>query len=333
MEILVNGRRAGAKPITAGSKPIDASAKPIPVSHTISVDFNALVPLPPGERSVTLKAIAYDDEGLQGWEEIRLTRRATAAVQGNLYVLAIGVSKYRNPKYNLKYAAADAVAFGDFWKATEGTLYRKVNVTRVTDEQATAANVREALVRIAATATEKDSVGLFVSGHGVQVEKRDFYFATHDIEPDRPEQTGLPWTAFINTLSKLDAKRVFLFLDACHSGNALGGQQASNVRLAGELLRRNAGVVVFASSRGTEFSYEMDDLKHGAFTEALVEGLRDGKADLDAGGGKDGTVNVEELLTYLRFRVPKLTGNMQIPTCPCSGTSGSHFRCSGGKQV
>src|SRR4051812_27659693 len=41
--------------------------------------------------------------------------------------------------------------------------------------------------------------------------------------------------------------------------------------------------------------------------------------DLDASSGRDGTVNVEELLTYLRSRVPEPTGNLQTPTPPPLG--------------
>ena len=42
----------------------------------------------------------------------------------------------------------------------------------------------------------------------------------------RVAETALPWTAFQTTLASVRAKRVFMFLDACHSGNALGGQGA-----------------------------------------------------------------------------------------------------------
>ena len=84
-----------------------------------------------------------------------------------------------------------------------------------------------------------------------------------------------------------------------------------------ELLAKRAGVLVFSSSRGSEYSYELDTLKHGAFTAALMEALGQGKADLDiAGGGKDGLVTAEELLAFLRARVPQLTENRQTPTCP-----------------
>jgi uncharacterized caspase-like protein len=277
---------------------------------------------------VTLKAIASDDEDLQGWTEIRLTRRLAAPILGDLYVLSVGVSQYRNSQFNLKYAARDADAFANLWKQTEGSLYRRVVVTRLVDAQATAANVRAALVRLAQTATDRDGVALFLSGHGVQQptpKGESYYFAPHEVNPTQLSRTALPWTVFHETLRKARAKRVLLFLDACHSGNALGARQANNEQLLGELLKRQAGVLVFASSRRTEFSYEVKAKQHGAFTAALIEGIGEGRADLDIGSGRDGVITSEELQTYLRTRVPQLTGNLQTPICPLMGDFGEPF--------
>ena len=49
----------------------------------------------------------------------------------------------------------------------------------------------------------------------------------------------------------------------------------------------------------------------GAFTAALLEGIGEGKADLEIGGQRDGTITAEELLAYLRARVPQMTMNRQ----------------------
>jgi hypothetical protein len=84
-------------------------------------------------------------------------------------------------------------------------------------------------------------------------------------------------------------------------------------------------VLVFSSSRGSESSYEDDALHHGAFTAALLEGIGEGKADLAIGGQRDGNITAEELLVYLRLRVPQLTKNRQTPTCPLIYDFGEAF--------
>ncbi|HLK61042.1 MAG TPA: caspase family protein, partial [Chthonomonadaceae bacterium] len=325
VEILANGRPLGAKPIEIGAKPIEIGAKPIeigakplPSGHKSLQQFQMEVTLPPGDPQVVLTARVTDVDGLLAREELRLNRAGTGAANGNLYVLAVGISHYKNPKYNLKFAAADAAAFGALWKGQGGGLYQKVEVTQLTDAQATSASIRAAFEQLQNAATSADSVAIFLSGHGVQANANDYYFAAQDIDASSLEsvkQTGLPWTVLQTTLSALKARRVFMFLDACHSGNALGGQQSSNERMA-ELLVKQGGVMVFSSSRGSEYSYELEDLQHGAFTAAILEGIGQGKADFDIGGQRDGTITAEELLAYLRARVPQLTGNMQTPTCP-----------------
>jgi uncharacterized caspase-like protein len=83
--------------------------------------------------------------------------------------------------------------------------------------------------------------------------------------------------------------------------------------------------MVFASSGRSQYSYEYPELQHGAFTAALLEAIRDGKADFEIGGERDGNITAEELYTYLRVRVPRLTNNRQTPTCPLRQDFGDPF--------
>jgi hypothetical protein len=65
--------------------------------------------------------------------------------------------------------------------------------------------------------------------------------------------------------------------------------------------------VTFASSESTEDSQELDSFKHGAFTQALIEGINDRKADLNG----DGVIETQELGTWIVQRVRDLTGGKQ----------------------
>jgi hypothetical protein len=71
--------------------------------------------------------------------------------------------------------------------------------------------------------------------------------------------------------------------------------------------------------------HEDDTAEHGAFTAALLEGIGEGKADLEIGGRRDGAITAEELLAYLRTRVPQMTANRQTPTCPLIYDFGEAF--------
>jgi len=67
--------------------------------------------------------------------------------------------------------------------------------------------------------------------------------------------------------------------------------------------------VVFMASLGREFSVENSAWGHGAFTKALLDGIR-GAADYE----KDDILYLSELTTYVERTVPKLTNNSQHPT-------------------
>lgn len=324
LEIGAKALEMGAKALELGAKPLEIGAKPIPSQHLLNwtVTVPATVP-PPDGAGVTVKAIVTDGDGLQGTDEIRLARNGVGA-GGTLHVLSVGVSEYANPAFNLKYAAADATTFASLWTDARGKLFDKVNAVTLADSRATSTAVKAAMENIARVAGPDDVVAIFLSGHGAQRNADEFFFATTDVRLDNLAATTVPWTVFQDSLAASKARRVVLFLDACHSGGALGGRQASNENMAEQLVQ-NAGAVVFASSLGSQQSFELDAVKHGAFTQALIEGIREGKADLDAGAGRDGIVNVEELLTFLRARIPQLTEGAQMPACPLLRDFGEPF--------
>jgi uncharacterized caspase-like protein len=271
--------------------------------------------------------VAYDEDGLTGWDQVEVRPKSPDGALGDLHVISVGVTQYRNPAFNLKYAAKDAEAFSGLWKGSEGKLYGHIITHQLVDDQATAANVRKTLEEVRDKASKLDSIVLFLSGHGLRIKFGDFYFATHEIDTEnvaKVEASALPWKDVERLLSETKARRVAVFLDACHSGGAMGDRQADNESLA-ELVVKRSGALVFASSRGSQQSYELDALQHGAFSGALIEAIQQGKADLAVGGAPDGRIDVDELLTYLRARVPRMTENQQTPSCPLMTDFGEPF--------
>ena len=84
--------------------------------------------------------------------------------------------------------------------------------------------------------------------------------------------------------------------------------------LVNELTRAGRGVVVFASSTGTQLSIELDDpYRHGAFSQALIEALDGGTTSESADYNNDGAISTDELAVYIRNRVKALTRSDQTP--------------------
>jgi uncharacterized caspase-like protein len=86
-------------------------------------------------------------------------------------------------------------------------------------------------------------------------------------------------------------------------------------------------LVTFASSESNEDSQELDGFKHGAFTQALIEGMNDWKADLNG----DGVIETQELGTWIVQRVRELTGGKQHAVYQIGPGASSSFALFRGK--
>lgn len=91
------------------------------------------------------------------------------------------------------------------------------------------------------------------------------------------------------------------------TGNKAKDDSKTLAQIIKEASTEVSGLVTFASSEGAEDSQELDTFMHGAFTQALIEGLNQRKADLNG----DGVIETQELGTWIVQRVRELTGGKQ----------------------
>lgn len=108
-------------------------------------------------------------------------------------------------------------------------------------------------------------------------------------------------------------QNALLLLDICHSG---AGDTRVVADDAVQNRTRETAAVVFASSSGSELSFEDDSFGggHGAFTAALLEGPG-GLADQRV-GNRDGFSSLQEIILFTSSRVPELTEGQQRPQIP-----------------
>jgi WD40 repeat protein len=229
-----------------------------------------------------------------------------------LYVLAVGVSKYKNPDFNLGLAAKDAKDFAAVLQKQKGKLYADVVVKLLTDDNATRDDVVDGLDWLKQQVTSRDVGMMFVAGHGLNDNQGNYYFLPHNADPDKLLRTGVAQGDIRSTLNSLAGKAVF-FVDTCHAGNALGTSKTraiggSTDAFINELSSAENGVVVFSSSTGKQLSQENPAWGNGAFTKAVVEGLG-GKADF----AKNGKITHKGLDYYVTERVKELTKGQQSP--------------------
>lgn len=266
--------------------------------------FRGVIDFPSGKTRAVIAAVATDDFGLQSPPVARtiVLPGAPGSVERSLYVLAVGVSRYQSGTNNLKYCHADAQALAATLARQQGLAFEKVFTRVLTDEQATAASIREGLNWLR-EGKRKDMAVVLFSGHGSRDREGRLYYVPHD-----DKEGFLPWGDVASALREVKCGSVLFLSDCCHAGAF--GQQPSQDELAHALLRE-ARVLVFAASRGLEVSLEKPELMHGAFTYAILKGL-EGEADLIA----DGRITISELQAYVANRVKQLTDDIQHPHIP-----------------
>jgi WD40 repeat protein len=280
-----------------------------------------------GEREIKIPVQAADNEiqlfaesrnGVSTPAVLHVSASRPAAVASDavlkpkLYVLAVGVSKYQNPNFNLGLASKDANDFANVLRKQKGALYADVQVRLLTDADATKDNILDGLDWLQHQVTQHDVGMIFLAGHGLNDNSGKYYFLPHNADPDKLLRTGVPQSEIRDALKVLPGKAVF-FIDTCHSGNALGtaksrglGDDISSV--VNDLASAENGVVVFSAATGRQSSLEDPAWGNGAFTKAVVEGL-EGKADMQ----NSGRITIKELDYYVAERVKQLTDGRQSP--------------------
>jgi len=255
--------------------------------------------------------------------------KGEAIATSSLYILAVGINKYKNSAYELNYARSDAESFVDKIQDHGKTIFKDVKVLPIYDEDATRDNILTGFKSVISRAKSEDVFVFYYAGHGTLDEENndEYYLVPTDVtklygDPAQLRAKGISFNADLKThLAQVKSQKQMVLLDACHSGGALKNMStrgAASDEKAIFQLARSSGVVMIASSGTKQFATEFAELKHGAFTYALLEAL-DGKGD-----NGDGKITVKELSLYMEERVPTLTtefgGQAQYPQAIITGS-------------
>lgn len=238
----------------------------------------------------------------------KLAEEKPADLRPRLFMLAVGVSKYANPKYNLNLADKDAGDFSEAFLKQNGRFYRQVDARLLTNQRATSTAVKEGLQWLKQVTGGQDVGILYVAGHGINDIDDTYYFIPHDADVARLRQTGVSEESFRDALTNMKGKSLF-FVDTCYSGKSVGIFSNQDLtRIANKFSSPEFGVIVFSASHGRQLSMESDEWGNGVFTKAILDGLA-GQADFR----KEGTVTHRGLDYYIGGAVTKLTKGMQTP--------------------
>ncbi len=252
----------------------------------------------------------------------------------SLHILALGIDTYKNSKYTLNYAVADAQALVDILSANTNNLFDTVEVVFIKDTMAIRDNIIHAFTVMTERVQPNDVFVFYYAGHGVvseplKNETPEFFLIPYDVTQMYAERNALKNKAISASelnkwLINIKARKQLVVLDACQSGAATDALSLRGMaeEKAIAQLARSAGIVVLAASSSNQYAEEIKELGHGAFTYALLEGLK-GKAD---SGVKDFKITVFELKAWLDDRVPELTSKYRNSAqYPSSFSKGQDF--------
>ncbi len=228
---------------------------------------------------------------------------ATAAAQSapTTWGLCIGLSEYNLPDISLKWADKDAIEFSTFLRYGLGLPEDQYRILK--NREATRENIRDAFGWLGLMAKPEDRVYIFYSGHG------------KDNSPIVPYDTENSFTleSLQKALSKIEAKEIIFFADACFSGK-IAGKGAKPIidreNLTGlknetvaEITKSKPGVVVMTSANGIQEAYEWDGQKNGLFTYHLMNTLMDPNIHAAIDMDRNGEVSLFEIYQNVRYLV------------------------------
>lgn len=237
-----------------------------------------------------------------------------AVVQGiQLHVVVVGINTYKNPKYSLNYAEADALAFKLAIENGSTGIFSKVNTYYLKDEKASKAGIIAELEKVKATSKPEDVFIFYYAGHGVVNDKKEFFLVPYDVtqlygNDGALGQKGLSAASLQQFSKDIKAQKQLYILDACQSAGAL--DNVVTARGAAEekaiaQLARSTGTHWLTASGTNQFASEFTKLGHGAFTYCLLQAF---KGLTDNGDKK---ITVKELDAYLQNKVPEITQQYQ----------------------
>jgi hypothetical protein len=177
----------------------------------------------------------------------------------DLYVLAIGVSKYKDSGYDLDYAAKDARDFIGFWQKKKDR-FKTVHVLPLIDRDATREKILGAR-KFLADADVDDEVIVLVAGHGLLDNNEDYYFATQDLDFTHPNARGLPFERLEEVVDGIRARKKLMLIDTCQAGEVDKDQQ-NEERVAAANIATN-------STPKIDISAQTDRLPRGVKARAI----------------------------------------------------------------
>jgi hypothetical protein len=283
--------------------------------------------LVPGNNDIQVIAFNADGSVHSNPAQASVMARYSPTGKPQLYALVVGIEKFDNSSFNLKYSVADATAIAQLLQKKATPIFDKVNIeTLVTQPATTKAALLSAFARY--RSIDPGDVFLFyVASHGLvtgeELASREYFLISSNVSTNTEEairHDALSENDLKQAIASIPATRKLLLLDTCHAG-AMGDAMIRGLEelAAVKVLSGAVGSTVMSASTSDQEALEGQD-GHGLFTWVLLQGLN-GSADFR----NKGAISTFDLADYVDDEVPKLAeqhfNRKQIPNLHNAGQS------------
>lgn len=229
------------------------------------------------------------------------------------WALVVGISNFKDPSINLKYAAKDATDFRNYLIAKGN--FQADHVKLLVDGSASRQNIIDQLGDkwLGRVANRDDLVVVYVSSHGSGAMEQAGgvnFLVAHDTNKNSLLATGIPMQWLTNMVKEqVHSDRTVIIMDVCHGGSAAPAEKGltRNTGLDLEKLNLGNGQAVLCSSLADQVSWESKSYQNSVFTRRLIEGLE----------SKGNKTNLADAYDYLKDAVESEVlrdrGELQTP--------------------
>jgi len=206
----------------------------------------------------------------------------------NLYLLSIGVSKYKDTSFNLKYPVKDVQAIKEKFMKNSKLIFENIYTYDLYNEKVSKDSINKTFDEISKKIKTNDTFILYLAGHGI-TKNGKYQFIPYNVKDkvsiDEVKQN-------LNKTAGYTQKSLVL-LDTCYSGAIIENidDEATTNRLSHD--SSNINYIVASSSDQVALEGYKD---HGVFSYSVLDAFN-----------KNSKLKVWDLADHVSEQVPKIT--------------------------
>ena len=180
-----------------------------------------LITLSPGKNNIQVVAYNARNEIASNPGTLILNLKDEVSRTPSLYLVTIGINRYRDKSLWLNYSIPDGKSIIAAFNECSKSIFNKVIVTEVFDEQATLPGINTVFKNMATLVETHDVLVLYLAGHGITQDGR-YHFLPYDFRyrnEDSIRKSAINQDHFQKWLANIKARKILVLMDTCNSGS------------------------------------------------------------------------------------------------------------------